>query len=38
MPPNIKKVPSLLLLNKGNKILVGNDVLNFFKPQMAQKK
>lgn len=38
LPPNIKKVPSLLLLNKGNKILVGNDVLNFFKPQLSQKK
>ena len=38
MPPNITAVPSLLLLNKGNKILVGDDVINYFKPQIYQEK
>ena len=38
MPPNIVKVPSLLLLNKGNKILIGDDVLNFLRPQIYQEK
>ena len=38
LPPNITKVPSLLLLNKGNKIIVGNDVMNYFKPQLTQQK
>ena len=33
MPPNITSVPRLLL-NKGNKILVGNDVNNYFRPQI----
>jgi hypothetical protein len=38
LPPNITKVPCLLLLNKGNKIIVGDDVMNYFRPQLAQKK
>ena len=38
MPPNITAVPTLLLLNKGNKILVGDDVINYFKPQIYQEK
>ena len=38
MPPNIRSVPTLLLLNRGNKILVGNDVANFFKPQIMGEK
>ena len=38
MPSNIISVPTLLLLNKGNKILVGKDVLNFFKPQISGEK
>ena len=38
LPPNIKKVPSLLLLNKGNKILIGEDVANYFRPQLTQNK
>ena len=34
LPPTITKVPSLLLLNKGNQVLTGNDtILNFLKPQ-----
>lgn len=38
LPPNIVKVPSLLLLNKGNKILVGDDVANYLRPQIYQEK
>jgi len=38
MPPNITRVPTLLLLNKGNKLLVGEDVINFFKPQIMGEK
>jgi len=38
MPPNITSVPSLLLLNKGNKILIGNDVNNYFRPQIMGEK
>tara|TARA_B100000282_G_C31698693_1_gene475124 strand:+ start:357 stop:929 length:573 start_codon:yes stop_codon:yes gene_type:complete len=38
LPPNITSVPTLLLLNKGNKLLVGNDVMNYFKPQIYQEK
>ena len=38
LPPNITKVPSLLLLNKGNKIIEGGDVINYFKPQLSQDK
>ena len=38
LPPQIKSVPSLLLLNKGNKILVGADVLNYFKPKISSEK
>jgi len=38
MPPNIISVPSLLLLNRGNKLLVGTDVINFFKPQIMGEK
>ena len=38
MPPNIVSVPTLLLLIKGNKLLVGEDVLNYFKPQIMGEK
>jgi len=38
LPPAITKVPSLLLLNKGNKILVGEDVMNYLRPQIYQEK
>ena len=38
LPPNIKKVPSLLLLNKNNRILVCEDVFNFLRPQLNQEK
>jgi hypothetical protein len=34
LPPNITKVPSLLLLNRGHQVLSGNDnILNYLKPQ-----
>jgi len=34
IPPNITKVPSLLLLNRGHQVLTGNDtILNYLKPQ-----
>ena len=32
LPPMIKQVPALLMLNRGNQILFGNDVMNFYKP------
>ena len=38
MPPNIISVPTLLLLNKNNKLLVGDDVINFFRPQIMGEK
>jgi len=38
LPPNITRVPTLLLLNMGNKIIVGKDVINYFKPQLTQDK
>ena len=31
-------VPTLLLLNKNNKLLVGDDVINFFRPQIMGEK
>ena len=34
LPPNLKEVPSLVMLNRGNSILVGEKILNNFqKPQ-----
>jgi len=30
LPPNISKVPSMLLLNRGNVVIDGNDVQNYF--------
>ena len=38
LPPNIVKVPSLLLLNKGNKILIGSDVAKLFKTSNLSRK
>ena len=32
MPDEIKEVPSLLLLNRGNRIIYGNEILNLFNP------
>lgn len=33
LPPNITRVPALLLLNKGNHVLFGDDIMNFLRPQ-----
>lgn len=38
MPPNIVKVPTMLLLNKDNKLLIGNDVYNYIRPQLHEEK
>jgi len=38
LPENINKVPALLLLNKGNKILFGKDVENYFVPLVKSEK
>jgi len=32
LPPNITRVPALLLLNKGNHVLFGSDITNFLRP------
>ena len=32
MPPNVTKVPALLLLNKGNRALFGNEIMDFLRP------
>lgn len=36
LPPNITRVPALLLLNKGNHVLFGNDINNYLQPQEAE--
>lgn len=34
LPPTVTKVPALLILNKGHKVLLGlNDILSYLKPQ-----
>ena len=33
LPPNITKVPALLLLNRGNHVLFGEEIQQFFRPQ-----
>jgi len=38
LPKTITKVPALLLLNRGNQILFGKDVLNFYKPIIKDEK
>jgi len=38
LPPMIKQVPALLMLNRGNQILFGNDVMNFYKPLIKTEK
>tara|TARA_Y100000590_G_scaffold459730_1_gene617515 strand:- start:313 stop:879 length:567 start_codon:yes stop_codon:yes gene_type:complete len=38
LPPNITKVPSLLLINKEHIILTGKDVINYLRPQIHQDK
>ena len=32
MPPEINQVPALLLLNRGNRIIYGNEVMELFEP------
>ena len=32
LPPSITKVPALLLLNRGNQVLFGNDIMLFLQP------
>ena len=36
MPENVTKVPALLLLNQNYKVLYGDEIYRFFKPQVAQ--
>lgn len=36
LPPNITRVPALLLLNKSNHVLFGNDIMNFLRPQEVE--
>ena len=33
LPPNITKVPALMLLNRGNRVLFGNEINEYIKPQ-----
>ena len=33
MPPNITQVPALMLLNQNYKVIYGNDIYNYLKPQ-----
>jgi hypothetical protein len=36
MPENVTRVPALLLLNQNYKVIYGNDIYNYLKPQVAQ--
>ena len=36
LPPNITRVPALLLLNKSNHVLFGSDIMNFLRPQEVE--
>jgi hypothetical protein len=36
LPPNISRVPALLLLNKNNHVLFGNDITNYLQPREAE--
>ena len=33
LPPNVTKVPALMLLNRGNRVLFGEEINTFIKPQ-----
>tara|TARA_B100000686_G_C16777364_1_gene969407 strand:- start:74 stop:610 length:537 start_codon:yes stop_codon:yes gene_type:complete len=33
LPPNVTKVPALMLLNRGRRVLFGEEIINFFKPK-----
>jgi len=32
LPTQVNKVPALMLLNRGNQIIYGNDIINYLKP------
>ena len=36
MPENVTRVPALLLLNQNYKVIYGNDIYNYLKPQVTQ--
>lgn len=36
LPPNIVKVPSLLLQNHGNRVMTGNEILGFIQQQVRE--
>ena len=38
LPPNITKVPALLLLNRGGQVLLGDDILNHLKLTISNEK
>jgi len=38
MPPEISQVPALLLLNRGNRIIYGDEILELFKPILKSNK
>jgi hypothetical protein len=38
MPEEIKEVPALLLLNRGNRIIYGNEILELFNPILEKTK
>ena len=33
LPPNVTKVPALLLLNRGNRVLFGEEIKEFIRPK-----
>jgi hypothetical protein len=36
LPPNITRVPALLLLDKSNHVLFGSDIMNYLQPQEVE--
>jgi hypothetical protein len=36
LPPSVNQVPALLLLNKGNQVLFGQDILKYFEPRQQK--
>jgi hypothetical protein len=36
MPENVTRVPALLLLNQNYRVIYGNDIYNYLKPQVTQ--
>ena len=37
LPPNIHSVPTLLLINNNYKVLLGNEIIDHFEPEMRGK-